>query len=411
MMKVNLKRKHKAVLAYSGGLDTSVAIRWMQDTYDCDVIAAAVDVGEERDYAGIRQKALKIGAVKSVVVDAKKEFASDFVLPALKANAIYEGRYPLSTSLARPLIAKITGEIASKEGADMLAHGATGKGNDQVRFEVTWGTLFPKIKIVAPIRDWGMTREQEMGYAKKHGIPIPVTKRSPYSFDVNLWGRSAEAGPLEDPWAEPLEEAYHWTVSPEKAPAKPEYVEIGFEQGEPAALDGVKMSPVELIGRLNALAGKHGIGRIDMVENRLVGIKSREVYECPAAAVLLAAHRDLEGMCLEKELAHFKSLLEAKYSELVYYGLWYSPLREALQAFIDESQKRVTGTVRMKLFRGSCVAAGRKSPYSLYRLDLATYDVGDRFDQKAAKGFIELFGLSARVAANVKPNRSRKSRK
>ncbi|NIM05190.1 MAG: argininosuccinate synthase [Armatimonadetes bacterium] len=411
MKKSRPKRSRKAVLAYSGGLDTSVAIRWMQQNYGCDVIAVAVDVGEEGDYAGIRRKALKIGAVKSVVVDAKKEFARDFILPALKANAIYEGRYPLATALARPLIAKVTGDIALKEGAHMLAHGATGKGNDQVRFEITWGALFPKMKIIAPIREWGMTREQEIEYAKKNGIPVPVTKRSPYSFDVNLWGKSAEAGPLEDPWAEPLEEVYDWTTAPEKAPAKPAYVEIGFEQGEPVSLDGRKMEPVKLISNLNALAGEHGIGRVDMIENRLVGIKSREVYECPAATVLLSAHRDLEGLCLERELAHHKTLLESKYSELVYYGLWYSPLREALQAFIDDSQKRISGKVRMKLFRGNCAAVGRQSPNSLYRLDLATYDVGDRFDQQAAKGFIELFGMSARVAAASEQSKRRKSGK
>jgi argininosuccinate synthase len=405
------EKMKKVVLAYSGGLDTSVAIRWMKDTYGCDVIAVAIDVGEERDYAGIQQKALKIGATKSLVVDAKEEFARDFVLPALKANAIYEGRYPLFTALARPLIAKITGAVAKKEGADALAHGATGKGNDQVRFEVTWAILHPKMKIIAPIRDWGLSREKEIEYAKAQGIPIPVTKRSPYSFDINLWGRSAEAGPLEDPWAEPPRDCYGWTVDPTKAPAKPEYVEIAFAQGAPVALDGKKMPPVELIGKLNALGGKHGIGRIDMMENRLVGIKSREIYECPAATILLAAHRDLEGMCLERELAHYKSQLEIKYAELVYYGLWYSPLREALQAFIDDSQKNITGSVRMKLFKGSCVAAGRQSPNSLYRLDLATYDTGDSFDQRAARGFIQLFGLSAQVAKNVAPKAAKKPNK
>ena len=398
----------KVVLAYSGGLDTSVAIRWMQDNYGCEVIAVAIDVGEERDYDFIRDKALKVGAVKSMVIDAKAEFVRDFVFPALQANAIYEGRYPLATALARPLISKLTGEIAVKEGADALAHGATGKGNDQVRFEISWGALYPKMKQLAPIREWGWTREQEIEYAKQHGIPVPVTKKSPYSYDVNLWGRSAEAGPLEDPWNEPLEEVYHWTVATSKAPAKAEYVEIGFEGGVPVSLDGKKLDPVKLISQLNALAGKHGIGRIDMVENRLVGIKSREIYEAPAATVLLAAHRDLEGLCLERDLMHYKQLVELKYAELVYYGLWYSPLREALQAFVDETQKTVNGTVRMKLHRGTCVSAGRKSPDSLYRLDLATYDVGDKFDQKAAKGFIDLFGMSARVAANAKASKRKK---
>jgi argininosuccinate synthase len=392
----------KIVLAYSGGLDTSVAIRWMQDNYHCDVIAVAIDVGEERDYAGIREKALKIGAKKSLVVDTKKEFVTDFVFPALQAGAVYEGRYPLATALARPLIAKITGEVAAKEGADGVAHGATGKGNDQVRFEVTWGVLFPKLKILAPIREWGMSRDQEIDYAKKHGIPLPVTKKSPYSVDVNMWGRSCEAGPLEDPWAEPREDCYAWTTAPEKAPAKADYVEIGFAEGVPVALDGKKVNPVEIVATLNALGGKHGIGRVDMIENRLVGIKSREVYECPAGTILHAAHQDLEGLCLERELAHFKASIAEKYAELVYYGLWYSPLREALNAFVAESQRRINGIVRMKLLRGRAVAAGRKSPNSLYNLNLATYGASDRFDQQAAKGFIELFGLSSRIAKNAK---------
>ena len=392
----------KLVLAYSGGLDTSVAIRWIKEHYGMDVYAVAIDLGEERDYDGIRDKALKIGAIGSEVIDAKEEFARDFIFPALKANAVYEDRYPLSTALGRPLIAKLVGEVAIREQADAVGHGATGKGNDQVRFEVTWSCLFPQLKHVAPIREWGMSREEEIEYAKQHDIPISVEKKSPYSYDTNLWGKSAEAGPLEDPWFEPTSDVHQWTKDPEAAPDKPAYVEIGFEQGLPVSLDGEKLSPATLIARLNALAGEHGVGRIDMIENRLVGIKSRETYECPAAVVLLAAHRDLEGLCLEREAAHYKRMLELKYADLVYYGLWYSPLRRALDAFMDETQRTVSGTVRMKLHKGNCIPAGRKSPNSLYRYDLATYDKGDKFDQQASVGFIRLWGLSAQIAEQVR---------
>jgi argininosuccinate synthase len=392
----------KVVLAYSGGLDTSVAIRWMKESYGVDVHAVAIDLGEEADYEGIRRKALDIGAIGSEVIDAKDEFVRDFIFPALKANAVYEGRYPLSTALARPLIAKLVGEVAVREGAEGVAHGSTGKGNDQVRFEVTWACLFPELDQHAPIREWGMSREEEIDYAKQHGIPIPVDKKSPYSYDTNLWGKSAEAGPLEDPWVEPPPDVHQWTADPDKAPDEPAYVEIAFEKGLPVSLDGEQSSPAAMIARLNALAGEHGVGRIDMVENRLVGIKSRETYECPAAVVLLSAHRDLEGLCLERELAHFKRTLELKYSELVYYGLWYSPLRRALDAFMDYSQETVTGTVRVKLHKGNCVPVGRKSPHSLYRYDLATYDQADRFDQKASKGFVQLWGLSAQTAEQMR---------
>ncbi|MFB3881329.1 MAG: argininosuccinate synthase [Armatimonadota bacterium] len=392
----------KVVLAYSGGLDTSVAIRWMKEQHGMDVYAVAIDLGEERDYEGIRKKALEIGAVGSEVIEAKDEFARDFIFPALKANAVYEDRYPLSTSLARPLIAKLVGEVAIREKADAVAHGSTGKGNDQVRFEVTWACLFPQLKALAPIRDWGMSREEEIDYARQHGIPIPVDKKSPYSYDTNLWGKSAEAGPLEDPWVEPPDDVHQWTKGPEEAPDRAAYVEIGFEKGVPISLDGRLMKPADLIARLNALAGEHGVGRIDMIENRLVGIKSRETYECPAAAVLLAAHRDLEGMCLERELAHYKRMLELKYAELVYYGLWYSPLRRALDAFIEDSQQTVTGVVRMKLHKGNCIPVGRKSPHSLYSYDLATYDAADKFDQSHSQGFIRLWGLSAQLAEQVR---------
>ena len=392
----------KVVLAYSGGLDTSVAIRWMKETYQMDVHAVAVDLGEERDYEGIRRKALDIGAIGAEVVDAKEEFARDFIFPALKANAVYEDRYPLSTSLARPLIAKLVGEVAMREKADAVAHGSTGKGNDQVRFEVTWACLFPQLRALAPIREWGMSRDEEIDYAKQHGIPIPVDKKSPYSYDTNLWGKSAEAGPLEDPWVEPPDDVHQWTKDPQEAPEAPAYVEIGFEQGAPVSLDGKAVAPAALIGRLNALAGEHGVGRIDMVENRLVGIKSRETYECPAAVVLLAAHRDLEALCLERELAHYKRMLELKYAELVYYGLWYSPLRRALDSFMNSTQETVTGAVRIKLHKGNCIPVGRKSPHSLYRYDLATYDQADRFDQTQARGFIRLWGLSAQIAEQVR---------
>jgi argininosuccinate synthase len=392
----------KVVLAYSGGLDTSVAIQWMREHYGMDVHAVAIDLGEEQDYAGIRQKALDIGAVGSEVIDAKEEFARDFVAPALKANAVYEDRYPLSTALARPLIAKLVGEVALREGANAVAHGSTGKGNDQVRFEVTWACLFPQLKQLAPIREWGMSRDEEIDYAKTHGIPVPVDKKSPYSYDTNLWGKSAEAGPLEDPWVEPPSDVHQWTRDPDEAPDEPAYVEVAFERGVPVALDGEAASLATMIARLNALAGEHGVGRIDMIENRLVGIKSRETYECPAAVVLLAAHRDLEGLCLERELAHFKRTLELKYSEMVYYGLWYSPLRRALDAFMDATQETVTGTVRVKLHKGNCVPVGRKSPHALYRYELATYDQADRFDQSASKGFVQLWGLSAQVAEEVR---------
>lgn len=392
----------KVVLAYSGGLDTSVAIRWIKDTYGMDVHAVSIDLGEERDYEGIRRKALDIGAVGAEVIDAKEEFARDFVFPALKANAVYEDRYPLSTALARPLIAKIVGEIALREGADAVAHGSTGKGNDQVRFEVSWACLFPDLKQLAPIREWGMSRDEEMDYAEQHGIPVPVDKKSPYSYDTNLWGKSAEAGPLEDPLTEPPADVYQWTRDPQDAPDQPAYVEIEFERGVPVSLDGKKLPGSELIGRLNARAGEHGVGRIDMIENRLVGIKSRETYECPAAVVLLAAHRDLEALCLERELSHYKRVLELKYAELVYYGLWYSPLRRALDAFMETTQETVTGVVRVKLHKGNCLPVGRGSPHSLYSYELATYDEADRFDQTQSKSFIQLWGLSARNAERVR---------
>jgi len=398
----------KVALAYSGGLDTSVAVRWLQEVRGFDVIAVAVDVGEQRDYEAIRKKAVDIGAIESVVIDAKEDFARDFVFRALTANALYEGKYPVSTALARPLIAKIVGQAARDSGAQAVAHGCTGKGNDQVRFDVTFGVLYPELDIIAPFREWRVSRDEEMDWARERGVPVPTDKKKPYSTDVNLWGRSIECGVLEDPWQEPPGDVYEWTRAPEDSPAKPAYIEIGFENGRPVALDGKAMSGAKLIASLNALAGEHGVGRIDMIENRLVGFKSREIYECPAATVLLAAHRDLEAMTLERELAHYKQMLELKYGELIYYGLWYSPLRRALDAFIDSTQERVTGTVRMKLHRGTCTPIGRKSPYSLYSYELATYDKADQFDASLSKGFVQLWGLSARVAAEAERKAGKK---
>jgi argininosuccinate synthase len=391
----------KVALAYSGGLDTSVAVRWLQEVRGFDVIAVAVDVGEQRDYEAIRKKALDIGAIESVVVDAKEGFARDFVFRALTANALYESKYPVSTALARPLIAKIVGQVARDSRAQAVAHGCTGKGNDQVRFDVTFGVLYPELEIIAPFREWRVSRDEEMDWARERGVPVPTDKKKPYSTDVNLWGRSIECGVLEDPWQEPPADVYEWTRAPEDAPSKPAYVEIGFENGRPISLDGRTLPGAELIGSLNALAGEHGVGRIDMIENRLVGFKSREIYECPAATVLIAAHRDLEAMTVERELAHYKQMVELKYGELIYYGLWYTPLRRALDAFIDSTQERVTGTVRMKLHRGTCTSVARKSPYSLYSYELATYDKADRFDASLSKGFVQLWGLSARVAAEA----------
>lgn len=402
--------KQKCVLAYSGGLDTSVAIKWLAENFDCEVIALTVDVGEqEKDMDFIKSKALQIGAVKAVVDDVRQEFAEQYILPMLYANATYENKYFLSASLSRPLIAKKMVELAAAEGAQLVAHGCTGKGNDQVRFEVTVAALNPSLKTIAPVRDWHWSREEQIEYAQQHNIPVPVGKQNPFSIDVNLWGRSCEAGVLEDPWAEPPEAAYGWTVSPEAAPEVPEYVEISFVRGKPVSVNGQELDLATLISALNKLAGAHGVGRIDHVENRLVGIKSREVYEMPAATVLITAHRELENLTLPRELAHFKIGLEHKFAELVYFGLWEHPLREALQAFMVESQKTVTGTVKLKLYKGSATAVGRTSPQSLYKYDLATYDKADQFDHGAAKGFIDIFGLPTKVYAAVQQAAAQKA--
>jgi argininosuccinate synthase len=391
----------KCVLAYSGGLDTSVAIRWIAEKYGVDVIAIAVDVGEERDYEGIRVKGEKVGAIKSVVADKRDEFFSDFITRAIAANLMYEHKYPAFTALARPLLAKAQVDLAREEGATLLAHGCTGKGNDQVRFEVTYAALAPEMRCIAPAREWGMTREQEIDYAAQHGIPVPVGKESPYSTDTNLWGRSIECGIIEDPSKEAPADAWEWTVSPADAPDEPAYVKITFEAGVPVALDGERMAGAALVGKLNALAGSHGVGRVNMIENRLVGIKSRELYETPAATVLLAAHRDLESLTLDRETYHFKPYLELRWAELVYYGLWYTPLREAIDGFMAETQKRVNGDVTVKLFKGMAEAVMRESEDSLYDYSLATYDAADKFDQSASEGFIKIWGLPAKVSAAV----------
>jgi len=391
----------KVVLAYSGGLDTSVAVKWLQEKYNLDVIAFSVDVGNEPDFPAIRDKALKLGAVKAVVSDAKEEFVNRFVFPALQANAEYEGQYPLATALGRPLIARLMVETALAEGASAVAHGCTGKGNDQVRFDVSFAALAPHLKIIAPAREWNMTREETIEYAQRNNIPIPITADNPYSLDQNLWGRAVECGIMEDPWAEPPEDAFIWAKPLMETPDAPEYVEVSFEQGVPVALNGQKMDGITLIQQVNDLAGKHGIGRIDHIEDRVVGIKSREVYEVPAAVVLLQAHRALEAMTLSRDQLRFKRVVDAEYADLVYNGLWFTSLRQDLSAYVESSQCFVTGVVRLKLFKGSSYVVGRKSPYSLYRHELATYDRGDIFDHSAAPGFIHVWGLPARTQAQV----------
>ncbi|PLT32289.1 argininosuccinate synthase [Bacillus sp. V5-8f] len=390
----------KIVLAYSGGLDTSVAIKWLQEQ-GYDVVACCLDVGEGKDLEFIKQKALQVGAVKSFVIDAKEEFAQDFALVSLQAHTMYEGKYPLVSALSRPLIAKKLVEVAEAENAVAVAHGCTGKGNDQVRFEVSFNALNPNLQVVAPVREWSWSREEEIKYAQDKGIPIPINLDSPFSIDQNLWGRANECGILEDPWAAPPEEAYELTASLEKTPDTPDIIEIGFENGVPVTLNNVSYKLSDLILELNQLAGKHGIGRIDHVENRLVGIKSREVYECPGAITLIKAHKELEDITLVKEVAHFKPVIEKKLTELIYDGLWFSPLKDALIAFLKQTQLTVTGTVRVKLFKGHAIIEGRKSEYSLYDEKLATYSADDEFDHNAAVGFISLFGLPTKVSSIV----------
>ncbi len=386
----------KVVLAYSGGLDTSCIALWLKDR-GYSVICFIADVGQGEDFEMVRERALAAGAYKVYVKDLKKEFLDDFVIPALKADAIYEGKYLLATALSRPLISKHLVDLAHKEKAVAIAHGCTGKGNDQVRFEVTAGILAPELDIIAPVREWEFkSREEEIEYALKNGIPIDVTKKKPYSIDRNLWGISIEAGVLEDLEQEPPEDAYIMTQSPNRVSTYPKYVEIHFENGVPKKLDGKSCKLADLVEALNEIGGQHGVGRSDLVENRLVGIKSREIYEAPAGTILYTAHKELEALVLDRETAHYKELVALKYSELVYNGLWYSPLKFALDAFVESTQQYVTGTVRLKLFKGNCVAVGRKSANSLYRKELSTYGKEDQFDQKLAKGFIRIWGMPYR---------------
>lgn len=398
----------KVVLAYSGGLDTSVIIPWLKENYDnCEVIAMCADVGQGDELAPVREKAIKSGASKVFVEELTKPFIEEYIWPTLKADAVYEGKYLLGTSFARPLIAKRLVEIAKQEGADAIAHGATGKGNDQVRFELTVKALAPELKIIAPWRIWDIrSREDAMDYAAKHGIPVPVTKKRPYSMDRNIWHLSHEGGDLEDPWNAPQDDLYMISTQPEKAPDQPTYVEINFEKGIPVAVDGEKLDAVAMITKLNELGAKNGIGIADMVENRLVGMKSRGVYETPAGAILFYAHHELELLTLDRATLHYKQQVAIRYAELVYDGMWFSPLREALAAFVDKTQETATGVVRLKLYKGNIISAGSKSPYSLYSEEFVTFGRDEVYNQKDAEGFINLFGLPLKVRALLKKERN-----
>ncbi len=390
----------KVLLAYSGGLDTSVIIPWLKENYNCDVIAMAADVGQGEELSPLNERAIESGASKIYIEDLKEEFVTDFIYPTLKAGAVYEGKYLLGTSMARPLIAKRLVDIAKAEGCDAICHGATGKGNDQVRFELTIKALAPGMKIIAPWRTWDIkSREDEIAYLEERGLPVPVSKKRPYSMDRNLWHLSHEGSDLEDPWNEPQNELYMICVSPEDAPDKPTYIEVDFESGVPVAVDGKKLSPIEIIEALNTVGAANGVGIDDMVENRLVGMKSRGVYETPGGAILYEAHRALESITLDRDTLHYKQGVALKFAEMVYYGQWYSPLREALSAFVDSTQQNVTGTVRIKLYKGNCAAAGVKSPYSLYSEEFATFGEDEVYNQQDAEGFINLFGLPLKVKA------------
>jgi argininosuccinate synthase len=397
----------KIVLAYSGGLDTSVLIKWLQEKYKAQVITITVDVGQQEDLKEIEAKAKKLGVLKHFSIEAREEFAREYIFPAIKANALYEGKYPISTSLSRPLIVAKMVEIAEKEGATGFAHGCTGRGNDQVRFDVTVGALAPDLKIIAPVREWNMTRDEEIVYAKENGIAVTSAAKK-YSIDQSIWGRSIECGILENAAKEPPEDAFEWTTSPEKAPNKPEYVTITFEAGVPVALNGKKLAPLELIEQLNKIAGKHGVGRIDHIEDRMVGLKSRENYECPAATVIIEAHKDLEKMVLTRHEALFKPQIDAEWTFMVYAGLWVDPLREDLEAFINKTQENVTGEVRVKLFKGGLQVVGRSSPMSLYDQNLVNYNIKTGFNQASSKGFIELWGLQTRMYNILKKKAKKK---
>jgi len=410
-------KKNTIVLAYSGGLDTSVMVKWLMEHMNADVITATGDLGQKRELQGVQAKAYATGATKVYIKDLKDEFMRDYVFPSLKAGALYEKSYPMATALGRPLLAKMLVDIAHKEGATHVAHGCTGKGNDQVRFDVSVAALSPELKVLAPLRDWEFkSREEEIAYARKNNIPVAATVANPYSIDENIWGTSIECGVLEDPMVEPPADAYQRTISPELAPDTPEYVEIEFEEGIPVGLGGRRLDPVSLVFTLNDIAGAHGVGRIDLVENRLVGIKSREIYEAPAATVLHFAHTELERLTLDKSVFHMKNQIAAEYANLVYNGLWFTPLKDALDAFVNETQKTVSGSVVVKLYKGSTAVAGRKSVYSLYNAKLATYTVEDTFDHKASEGFIKIFGLPVKtyhqvqdkVAATAEAEKERK---
>lgn len=397
--------KEKVILAYSGGLDTSIIIPWLQENYDYEVIAVAADVGQGEELEPLNEKAIRTGASKIYIEDLREEFVTDFIYPTMKAGAVYEGKYLLGTSIARPLIAKRLVEIAEKEGAVAICHGCTGKGNDQVRFELTIKALAPHLKIIAPWRIWDIkSREEEIEYAQARGIDVPVTKKRPYSMDRNLWHLSHEGADLEDPWNAPKDELYMICTPPEKAPDTPTYVEIEFEKGIPVKIDGEALSPLEIMDKLNALGAANGIGIDDIVENRLVGMKSRGVYETPGGTILYAAHKELEYLTLDRATQHYKETMAVRYAELVYDGCWYTPLREAMAAFVDSTQETVTGTVRLKLYKGNCVPAGCKSPYSLYSEEFATFGEDEVYNQKDSEGFINLFGLPLKVRALMMEN-------
>jgi argininosuccinate synthase len=394
--------QQRIVVAYSGGLDTSVMVRWLKEKWNAEIITFTGDLGQKKELIGLEAKALATGAVKAYIMDLRREFLEEYVWPTLKAGALYEKAYPMATSIGRPLLAKKLVEVARTEGATMVAHGCTGKGNDQVRFEVSVAALAPDMKSIAPLREWEFrSRDEEIAYAQQHGIPVSATKKSPYSIDENLWGTSIECGVLEDPTVEPPADAYQRTVAPEKAPDAPAYVDIDFVEGVPVALNGTTMDSITLVSLLNDIGGAHGVGRIDLVENRLVGIKSREIYEAPAATILYFAHTELERLTLDKSVFHMKTLLAAEYANLVYNGLWFTPLRSALDAFVNDTQTAVTGNVRVKLYKGSTVIAGRSSRHSLYNTALATYTENDTFDHRASEGFIKIFGLPVKTYHQV----------
>ena len=405
-------KKEKIAVAYSGGLDTSVIVKWLQEKYDADVITVTGNLGQQKELVGVADKAYKTGAKKVYIQDLKKEFVEDYIFPALKAGALYEHVYPMATSLGRPLLAKALVDVAKREKCTAVAHGCTGKGNDQVRFEVSVMALAPELKVLAPLREWEFkSREEEIAYCERHGIPVSATKKNPYSIDENIWGTAIECGILEDPMVEPPQDAYQRTVAPEDAPNKATYVSIEFKEGVPTGLNGKKMDGVSLIEELNTIAGANGIGRIDLVENRLVGIKSREVYEAPAAVTLHFAHRELERLTLDKEVFHYKSKLSDDYATLIYNGLWFSPLKKAMDGFIDETQKNVTGLVKVRMYKGNLTVGGRTSPYSLYDTQLATYTVDDTFDHSAAEGFIKIYGLPLKTFHKVNKSNEGRAKK